>query len=139
MNEYRKPLPQPNEDTRPFWDYCRKHELRMQKCRQCGFIRFPAGMVCTRCHSTEADWVKLSGKGKVYTFNVVHYPYHKGFADDMPYVTAVIDLEEGPSVLSNIIGCKPEQVAIDMPVEVVFEDINEEITLYKFQPTSQVS
>jgi uncharacterized OB-fold protein len=91
-------------------------------------------MVCTRCHSTEAEWVKLSGKGKVYTFNVVHYPYHKGFADETPYVTAAIDLEEGPSVLSNIIGCKPEQVTIDMPVEVVFEDVNEEITLYKFQP-----
>ena len=136
MGEYKKPLPEVNEDTKPFWEYCRKHELRMQKCMQCGHIRFPVGIVCPRCHSTEAEWVKLSGRGKVYTFNVVHYLYHEGFADEIPYVTVVIDLEEGPSLLSNIIGCKPEQVRIDMPVEVVFEDVTDEISLYKFKPVA---
>jgi len=132
--DYEKPLPRPNEDTKPFWEYCKKHELRMQKCVQCGHIRFPPGIVCPRCHSTEADWAKLSGRGKVYTFNVVHYLYHAGFADEIPYVSAVIDLEEGPSLLSNIIECKTEDVKIDMPVEVAFEDVTDEITLYKFKP-----
>jgi uncharacterized OB-fold protein len=78
-----------------------------------------------------------SGKGKIYTFAVYHRAYHPGFQKDLPYVTAVIELEEGPHFLSNIIGCKTDEVRCDMPVEVVWEDINEEFSLPKFKPSDE--
>ena len=73
------------------------------------------------------------GKGKIYTFTVYHQAFHKSFENDLPYVTAIVELEEGPRLLSNIVGCSPEEVRCDMPVEVIWEDINEEFTLPKFK------
>jgi uncharacterized protein len=132
---YTKPLPLINDETRPYWDYCKQHELRMQKCSDCGHIRFPLSPVCPRCHSMHSQWEKLSGKGNIYTFTVYRVAYHPAFKDAVPYVLAIIRLAEGPSLESNIIGCQPEDVKIDMPVEVSFEDITPEITLPKFKPT----
>jgi uncharacterized OB-fold protein len=133
---YDKPLPVINEDTAPYWEYCRKHELRMQKCQQCGYIRFPASIVCPKCHSLEAAWTKLSGKGKVYSFIVYHQVYHPSYKDDIPYAVAIIQLDEGPRMESNIIGCKMEDIKIDMPVEVSFNDVTDEVTLPKFKPAT---
>ena len=133
---YDKPLPVINEDTAPYWEYCRNHELRMQKCQQCGYIRFPASIVCPKCHSLEAEWTKLSGKGKVYSFIIYHQVYHPSYKDDLPYAVAIIQLDEGPRMESNIIGFKMEDIKIDMPVEVVFENVTNEITLYKFKPAT---
>ncbi len=134
MTEYKKPLPEPNDDTKPFWDYCKRHELRMQKCRQCGYVRCPPSIVCPNCHSLEAEWVKLSGKGKVFSFTIFHYVYDKAFANDIPYAVASIELEEGPRMVSNIVGCPLEDIKVDMPVEVYFEDISEQFALPKFKP-----
>ena len=133
---YNKPLPAINEDTAPYWEYCRKHELRMQKCQQCGYIRFPVSIVCPKCHSLEAEWTKLSGKGKVYSFIVYHQAYHPSYKDDIPYAVAIIQLDEGPRMESNIIGCKMEDIKIDMPVEVSFDDVTDEVTLPKFKPAT---
>ena len=130
---YTKPLPGIDEETKPFWDYCKQHELRMQKCLKCGHIRYPVGPICTNCHHMESEWVKLSGKGTVFSFIIVHRPYHPGFADEIPYTVAIIETEEGPRLVSNIIGCKPEEVQIGMAVEVSFEDISEEFALPKFK------
>jgi hypothetical protein len=74
-----------------------------------------------------------SGKGKIYTFVVYHQAFHKAFEGDLPYVTAIIELDEGPHLLSNIVGSNPEEVECDMPVEVVWEDINEEFALPRFK------
>jgi len=74
-----------------------------------------------------------SGKGKIYTFTVYHQAFHKSFANDLPYVTAIVELDEGPRLLSNIVGCSPEEIRCDMPVEVIWQDINEEFTLPKFK------
>ena len=134
MAKYEKPLPGPTFDTQPFWDYCKKHELRLQKCTNCGYVRFPPGVTCPKCQSMEAEWVKLSGKGKVFTFTVFHHIYNKSFTDDIPYDVASVELEEGPRIMSNIIGCKLEDIKIGMPVEVYFEDITDEFTLPKFKP-----
>ena len=133
---YDKPLPVINEDTAPYWEYCRKHELRMQKCQQCGYIRFPASIVCPKCHSLEAEWTKLSGKGRVYSFIVYHQVYHPSYKDDIPYAVAIIQLDEGPRMESNITDCKMEDIKIDMPVQVYFDDITDEVTLPKFKPAS---
>ena len=133
---YDKPLPVINEDTAPYWEYCRKHELRMQKCQQCGYIRFPASIVCPKCHSLEAEWTKLSGKGTVYSFIVYQQVYHPSYKDDIPYAVAIIQLDEGPRMESNITDCKMEDIKIDMPVQVYFDDITDEVTLPKFKPAS---
>ncbi|MBI4187985.1 MAG: Zn-ribbon domain-containing OB-fold protein [Chloroflexi bacterium] len=137
MTMYTKPLPDPTIETKPFWDYCKKHELRMQKCVQCGHIRFPPGIVCPKCHSMESDWVKLSGKGKVFSFVIFHYVYNKAFKDEVPYASAAIELDEGPRMMSNITGCKLEDIKINMPVEVYFEDITGEFALPKFKPRAK--
>jgi len=133
---YEKPLPKPNSDTKPFWSGCREHQLRFQKCCICGHVRWPASILCPKCHSYDTEWVAASGKGKVYTFVVFHYAYHKAFENDLPYVTAVIELEEGPHLLSNIVACNPEEVVCDMPVKVKWEDITGEFSLPKFEPAT---
>ena len=82
----------------------------------------------------KAEWQKLSGKGKVYSYTIYQRVYHPGFKNDVPYSVAIIHLDEGPSMISNIVGCKMEDIKIDMPVEVVFEDVTDEFSLPKFKP-----
>jgi uncharacterized protein len=135
MAAYPKPLPQPNADDRFFWEGCRMHEMRFQECTSCGFIRWPASILCPSCHSTSTRYIKAAGKGKIYTFAVHHRAYHPGFQNDLPYITAVIALDEGPHFLSNIVDCKSDEVYCDMPVEVVWEDIDEAFSLPKFRPS----
>ncbi len=137
MANYTKPLPIINEETKPYWEYCKKHKLRMQKCTQCGHIRFPISNICPECHSLESQWVQLSGKGSIYSFTVYRVAYHPAFKDDIPYVLAIIQLAEEPRMESNIIGCQPEEVRIDMPVEVSFEDVTDQVSLPKFRPARQ--
>ena len=131
-----KPIPQVNPDTQPFWDGCKEHELRFQKCLDCGRVRWPPAMVCSECHSAQTEWITAGGKGIVYTYAVYHRAFHPAFKDDLPYVSAVVELEEGPHLLTNIIGCKPDAVQCDMPVEVSWEDVTDEFCLPKFKPAS---
>ena len=133
---YEKPLPEPNADTKPFWDGCREHQLRFQKCLNCGHVRWPASIICPLCHSTDTEWIIADGRGKVYTFIVFHQAYHEAFDNDVPYVTAVVELNEGPHLLSNIVGCSPEEVRCDMPVQVTWKDISEEFSLPLFKPAA---
>ena len=129
-----KPLPQVNPDTRPFWDGCRKHELRFQKCAECGHVRWPPSMICPECHTGRYIWITACGKGSVYTFAVYHQAFHPAFENDLPYVTAVVELVEGPHLLTNIVGCSTAHVRCDMPVEVVWEDVTDAFSLPKFKP-----
>ena len=134
MSEYKKPLPLINEDNRPYWEYCKKHELRMQKCDGCGHIRFPVSILCPNCHSMDATWTKLNGKGKVFSYIVFRIPYHESYKEDIPYVVAIIQLDEGPRMESNLIVSDLEDICIDMLVEVFFDDVTHEISLPKFKP-----
>ncbi|MFH1490761.1 MAG: Zn-ribbon domain-containing OB-fold protein [Pseudomonadota bacterium] len=130
---YKKPLPQPNADTEPFWDGCCEHVLRFQKCKGCGHIRWPASFLCPACHSRETAWIAAEGRGKIYSYVVYHRAYHPGFEGEVPYVVALVELEEGPRMITNIIGCRPEEVRCGMPVEVAWEDIEGGISLPKFR------
>jgi uncharacterized protein len=135
MNQkIEKPLPGIDEDNKPFWDYCKQHELRMQKCSRCGKLYYPPSAMCPHCMNMKSEWVKLSGKGKVFSFVVVRQAPSPAFAKDAPYVVAIIELEEGQRLTSNVIGCKPEDVKINMAVEVVFEDVTKDIAIPKFKP-----
>lgn len=129
-----KILPQPNADTRPFWDFCSRHELRFQKCAACGHLRWPASFICPMCYDKSSEWVQSEGKGTVYSYVVYRQAFHPAFAEDIPYVTAVIALEEGPHFLSGIVGCAPEAVHCGMPVELTWEDVGEGFSLPKFKP-----
>ena len=129
-----KPLPAVTNETAPYWEGCKKHELRIQKCGACGNHQFYPRIMCTECSSERVEWVKVSGRAKVTTFTIVRRPVSPAFADDVPYVVALVTLDEGPTMMTNIIGCAPEQVAIGMPVAVTFEDWTEDISIPKFRP-----
>jgi len=131
---YQKPLPQPNADDKFFWDGCREHRLLFQKCLDCGLVRWPPDAICPRCYSKAVALVTSTGKGRLYTYAVYHRAYHPGFAGELPYITAVIELAEGPHFLSNIVQCRSDGLKCDVPVEVVWEDVTPEFSLPKFRP-----
>jgi len=134
MEEYQKPLPEINDENRPFWEATKQKALKLQKCSDCGQFRYPAARICPFCHSMNDEWVAVSGKGRVYTWTVFHQVYHPAFKDDAPYNVAIIKLDEGPQLISNVIGCELSDIYMDMPVEVVFEKVTEDVTLPKFRP-----
>ena len=136
-SEYQKPLPAPaNEElTRPFWEATRRHELLMPRCRACSHMFYYPRDRCPSCLSDELEWAKVSGRGTVYTYTVVRRPANPAFNEDVPYVLAIVQLDEGPRMLTNIVGCPIEAVKIDMPVVAVFDDVTPEWTLVKFSPT----
>ena len=128
------PLPQPTELSQPYWDACRRGELIVQRCDDCGEHVFIPQVACTRCFSSNLSWVPSRGRGTVYSFTVVHRPQQPDFA--VPYVVAIVEMEEGWYTLTNIVGCDPQAVRIDMPVEVDFRAMSDMITLPFFHPSS---
>jgi uncharacterized OB-fold protein len=133
---YDKPVPVPSHESKPYWEGLRRHELLMPRCAACGHRWFPPTHLCPQCRSGRVEWERVSGRGKVHTFVLFHRNYHKGFAAERPYCVAVVELEEGPRMLSNVIGIPPQEVTCEMAVEVVFEDITDTATLPKFQPVA---
>jgi uncharacterized OB-fold protein len=129
-----KPLPKPNADTKPFWDGCRNHQLTFQKCKDCGHVRWPASIICPKCYSQETQWIVAGGKGKIFSFVVYHQPFHPAFKEALPYVVAVVELEEGPHILSNIVECIHHQLKCDMAVKISWQDVTEGICLPVFRP-----
>ncbi len=134
MPAYAKPIPAITPELRPFFDAAKRHELVVQRCQRCAVHRFPPREICSSCLSNQAEWVRVSGAGEVFSFNIMHQVYHPGFADEVPYAVVVIKLKEGAKINSNLVGVAPHDITIGMPVQVVFEDISDEITLPKFAP-----
>jgi uncharacterized protein len=130
----QKPLPRPYQDTQAYWDAAKDKRLVLQQCRDCRKPQFYPRGVCSHCLGSALDWVESSGRGKVHTFTVCHRAPHPGFAAELPFVIAVIELDEGVRMMSNIVGCDPKTVRIDMAVKVVFAEESPEITLPKFEP-----
>lgn len=129
---YDKPLPEPTPESMPFWDGLREHKIIMPKCHQCSEYIFYPRAICPNCSSSEFSWVELSGDGIVYTFTVARTPTHPGFASEVPYVIALVELSEGVRLTTNIVGSEPEAVRIGMPVHAVFDDVTDNVTLLKF-------
>lgn len=134
MAKQQFPLPVIDGDSKIYWESCKNNKLMIQKCEDCGQHIFYPRQLCPHCMSENLAWVESSGKGIIYSYTVVHRPRHPAFMDKVPYVVALITLEEGVRMMSNIINIDVDQVRCGMPVEVVFEPINDEITLPKFQP-----
>ena len=135
--DYKKPLPQADPVTAPFWESVKAHAMKIQRCNDTGkYFFYPRGMSPFTL-SDNISWEPVSGKGTVHAFSIVYNNRAPGFVDELPYVVAMIELEEGPRMMSNLIDVEPdpEHVKIGMPVEVVYEDVTDEVTLPKFRPS----
>ncbi len=133
MSDSRKPLPRITPDNRPFWEAARRRELRLPRCLECRTLWYPLGPVCPECLSERCEWERLSGRGKVSSWVVFHQRYFESFVQDIPYNVVQVELDEGPRLLANLVGIPNDQIAIGMPVEVVFDDVTPEITLPRFR------
>jgi uncharacterized protein len=128
-----KLIPVPTKETVPFWEGCAKGELRIQRCIACGHRQFPPGSVCTACFKDSLEWLAASGRGTVASYTVVYWSPNPAYAADAPYVLALIALEEGPRMLTNIVGASPDSVRIGATVAVSFEQCAPGIALPKFR------
>jgi uncharacterized OB-fold protein len=127
-------FPRPTPETETYWQGCRDHQLLLQFCVQCKEFQFYPRIICARCASDKLEWVKAAGQGTILTFTIVRRAVSEAYAADVPYVVALIQLDEGPTMMSNIVQCAPEALEIGNPVQVVFEDWSEEISIPLFRP-----
>ncbi len=135
-NEYRKPLPMPSPETERYWQGCKKHELWIPYCKSCDSFFFYPRPFCPKCFGWDVEWRRASGRGTLYTYAIQYRPQAPGF--EPPYVTAIVQLEEGPRMMTNLVDVEPDpdQITCDMPLEVTFQDINDEITLPYWKPAT---
>ena len=136
MAEYDKPLPIPSAESQPYWEALRECRLMMPRCDDCRRYWFPPALLCPHCNAATWTWTQASGRGRIFSYVVYHRVYHPAFAQEVPYAVAVIELDEGPRMISNVIGIAPDKLACDMRVEVVFEPVSDTITLPKFRPVA---
>ena len=130
MNEaYAKPLPQPTIDSKPFWDGLKEHRMVLQKCADCGRVRHYPRPVCDACLSMEVEWAEASGRGTVYSWTETHHPFHAGFRGETPYILVTVDLDEGVHMQSQLIDASIDELHVGLPVEVVYMDATDEVTL----------
>ena len=130
----KRPLPALDDANAPFWAGARASELRLQRCRNCGVFRFPAAQTCGACRGTESDWVATSGRGAIDSFCIFHKAYFPGF--ETPYNVAVIALDEGVKLFSNVVGVANDAIRIGQRVEAAFERATDDVTLVKFRPVT---
>lgn len=130
----RKPVPQPDDASRAFFDGARRGVLMIQQCGDCQTWLAPGSMFCWSCLSDVVEWAQASGRGTLFTFAVMHQKYHPAFFDDLPYNIAVVELEEGPRLNTTIIGIPNDQLRVGMAVVASFEDVGEGVSLPKFRP-----
>ena len=135
--DHKKPVPIPQPESDFYWEKARQRELWLRRCNACGQAYFYPRDISPCCFSRDTTWIKAGGSATLYTYSIVYRPPHPGFAQDVPFVTAIVELEEGPRMPTNIVGIgdpTPEKLKIGMPLEVTFEDVTETITLSKFKP-----
>jgi uncharacterized OB-fold protein len=129
-----KPVPSPAPESEPYWNAAKQHRLELPRCNACKKFWFPPSQSCPHCLSADFSFVPVSGKGKVFSFVTFHRVYHPAFEQEVPYVVALVELEEGPRLLSNIVGVTPDKVACEMAVKVVFDDVADGVSVPKFTP-----
>jgi len=135
--EPQRPLPTPmTPEAMPYWDGLKENKLMLPKCGDCNQAFFYPRIACPNCHSRNIGWIQASGKGKLYSFEIAHRALNPKFKIEPPYILAMIELEEGPRMMSNLINiaADPAVLKCDMPVEVVFEKQTDDVTLPLFQP-----
>jgi uncharacterized OB-fold protein len=131
------PIPAVTELSAPFWAAGLEGVLRLQRCSACRHIRFPLDTICPRCLSPEHEWEAMSGRGTVQTFIRFHRAYRPSWEERVPYVVALIELDEGPVLISNVIGEGASEVEVSDPVEVVYQWTSAEAALPQFRLTKE--
>ena len=132
-----RPLPTPiTPEAKPFWDGLREQKLLLPRCGACGHVFFYPRAVCPRCHARDIGWIQASGRGTLHAFEIAHQVFNKAWKIKPPYVLAMVELAEGPRLMTNLVNVEPDPKVItcDMPVRVVFSKLTEEITLPLFEP-----
>ncbi len=120
MVEIPRPFPQPDRDTAVFWEAQNNHELKLQRCTQCKAVRYTVGPLCPGCRSFDFEWIKSSGRGKVYSYTVVRYQSHPAFP--VPYTVALVEMEEGPRVIAQLRAPEGAEIGIGTVVRIEWED-----------------
>ena len=135
-----KPLPVPSQETAFYWEKCRQRELWVRSCNDCSQAYFYPRDFCPNCFSRNTVWLQCSGRGTLHAFGIVVRPPHRGWMEDVPFVVAMVDLEEGCRLPTNLVQVEAdlnnpgERIWVGMPVEVVWEDRTDEISLPMFKP-----
>ncbi|HEV8574507.1 MAG TPA: Zn-ribbon domain-containing OB-fold protein [Dehalococcoidia bacterium] len=131
--QYQKPLPEPSAISAPFWEGLRAGELRLQRCAACTRFVFYPRSVCPHCLSDLLEWTTASGRGRIYSYTLVRRVMNPAFASEVPYVFAIVELEEGVRVTTNIVNCGSDEVRVDMPVKATYDNVTPEVALLKFE------
>lgn len=137
MSEADTPLkahPPVSPESVEYWEACAAGKLLLQRCRTCGNVQFYPRLLCTACASDELEWLEASGSGVVKSFSIIRRAVSAAYETDVPYVVALIELAEGPTMMSNVVDCDAEAVRIGLPVQVRFEAISDAISLPVFAP-----
>lgn len=125
-------LPEIDDVNRPYWDGAKQGELRLQRCTSCKQLRYPISTVCPNCLSTELEWETMSGRGTVYTFGVFRHQYNGAWSERVPYAVSIVQLEEGPFVISDLVDVAVGDVRIGLPVQVHFDQATSDVTVPRF-------
>ncbi len=136
MTTPQKPLPKATPETEAFWQGCKEGKLTLPRCGDCNQFHYYPRAICPHCWGRTLTWEELSGKGKLYSYVISHRPA-PGFQEETPYAIAVVELDEGPRMMTNLTGVDqtPEALVLDMPLEITFEEVTEEVTMFKFKPS----
>ncbi|MGZ3625030.1 MAG: Zn-ribbon domain-containing OB-fold protein [Ktedonobacteraceae bacterium] len=129
-----KPLPVVTEENRPFWEGCQQGKLLLQQCSECHHYQFYPRLYCMKCSSDALHWVEATGRGVIYSFTIIYQNKSPEFVHDTPYNVAIVQLEEGPRLLSNIVDVDATELHVDLPVTVAFDRVTDTITLPRFRP-----
>ena len=132
-----KPVPEPTRDSKPYWDGLSQGRLLIQTCAACGKLRHYPRPVCDACYSMEVSWTQASGRGRVHSWTVAHHAFHPGFKPELPYILALVDLEEGVRMTAQLRGVTPGEMRIGLPVAVAFERTTRELALPAFVRADQ--
>lgn len=130
---YEKPLPTIDPESRPYWDALKQHRLMLKHCHDCKRHHFYPRELCPHCHSDVLDWAQAAGTGSIYSYTVARRPAGPSYKSDTPYVVAIVELDEGARMMTNIITSDVEAVRIGQRVTVQFDDVTAEVTLPKFR------
>jgi uncharacterized OB-fold protein len=129
-----KPIPVVTEESRPFWEGCRQGRLMLQYCTGCHRYQFYPRLYCMQCGSQALRWDEAGGLGVIYSYTIIHQNKSPEFVNDTPYNVAIVQLQEGPRMMSNIVDIDPGELRVDLPVTVVFDQVTDGITLPRFRP-----
>jgi uncharacterized OB-fold protein len=132
--ELERPLPEPTPVTRPFWDALGEGKVRIQRCEDCAAWVFYPRNRCSRCLSDRLRWEEVSGEGVLYTFTVARQPTSAHFVDDVPQLIAVVELDQGVRLTTNLVNVTEADIHVGMRLKPSFDRVSKEVTLLKYQP-----